>query len=172
MRCCRNYQSQQSEKEATDLLREEKASVEKQVIERTEALSKAKDDISKGWLQIQQEKVRLTASINSLPLGFIMTDVEGNVLTHNPVVTKIFNLITDEWKIAEVFEKIVSKIDLPAHIAKSISDKKQTIINEIQLESKYLRITIVPFDPSSRSNRYCYIGRRYYGSKSSRACTR
>lgn len=136
--------AQQSEKEATDLLREEKASVEKQVIERTEALSKAKDDISKGWLQIQQEKVRLTASINSLPLGFIMTDVEGNVLTHNPVVTKIFNLITDEWKIAEVFEKIVSKIDLPAHIAKSISDKKQTIINEIQLESKYLRITIVP----------------------------
>ncbi len=136
--------AQQSEKDAADLLREEKASVEKQVIERTEALSKAKDDISKGWLQIQQEKVRLTASINSLPLGFLMTDAEGNVLIHNPVVTKIFNLITDEWKIAEVFEKIASKIDLSAHIAQAISEKKQVVINEIQLESKYLKITIVP----------------------------
>lgn len=136
--------SQQAEKEAIELLREEKASVEKQVIERTEALSKAKDDISKGWLQIQQEKVRLTASINSLPLGFIMTDADGNVLIHNPIVTKIFNLVTDEWKIADVFKKIASKIDLSAHISNSIVERKQVVINDIQLESTYLKITIVP----------------------------
>lgn len=125
-------------------LKQEKEGVEKKVIERTKALSRAKDDISKGWLQIQQEKVRLTASINSLPLGFFMTDANLNILIHNPMATKILDLQKDELKITDVVDELGAKADLLSAIKKSMAEKKLLLIDDLQLESKFLKISIVP----------------------------
>ena len=125
-------------------LKQEKEGVEKKVIERTKALSRAKDDISKGWLQIQQEKVRLIASINSLPLGFFMTDANLNILIHNPMATKILDLQKDEVKITDVVDELGAKADLLSAIKKSMAEKKLLLIDDLQLESKFLKISIVP----------------------------
>lgn len=132
------------ERKLTEDLRLEKENVEKTVVERTEALSRAKDEISRGWLQVQQEKARLTASINSLPLGFIMTDVNHNIISHNPVISKIFDVSGEEIKLDDIGEKIKNKFDLVSTIKKSIEEKKIYITDDIQLDSKFLKISTIP----------------------------
>jgi len=60
-------------------LNEEKASVERKVIERTE--------------ELHDEKARLVASINGLDVGFIMTDANDEVILLNPVATRLLSYI-------------------------------------------------------------------------------
>jgi signal transduction histidine kinase/HAMP domain-containing protein len=76
-------------KEKINELHEEKASVEQKVIERTKELN--------------DEKARLEASIDSLNIGFIMTDSSDNIIMLNRIATRLLSYtITPEG---------VSKID-------------------------------------------------------------
>ncbi|MDB5179039.1 MAG: hypothetical protein JWN01_982 [Patescibacteria group bacterium] len=43
-------------------------------------------------VNLQQEKSRLESSINSLPLGFMLTDAAGDIITLNPIMNTLLNL--------------------------------------------------------------------------------
>jgi len=50
------------------------------------------ETVKKRTQELHEEKARLTASINNLPVGFILTDILGNILISNPNASNILNL--------------------------------------------------------------------------------
>lgn len=126
-------------------LKDEKANIEKKVEERTKELRQARDKISEAWFQLQQEKARLTASINSLSLGFIMTDDQNKVMTTNPAVITILGQASGgEWTIEELAEKLEGKIDLLGMCQMAIKTKKWFDEKAIVFQDKHLHLYIAP----------------------------
>jgi len=66
------------ERNLTEALKQEKASVEKKVVEKTK--------------QLREEQARLTASINSLDIGFLMTFLSSDKISYNQALLNILDL--------------------------------------------------------------------------------
>lgn len=135
---------------AGEALKREKENVEAKVVERTRelsekstALNSAKEEISKGWLQLQREKARLSASINSLSLGFIMTDTLGIIITSNPAVSRILGLKNTRFDL-ETVSKSIPKVNLTSQLASAMKNKKTVAIKNIPYNEAYIRILITP----------------------------
>jgi len=127
-------------------LRAEKASVEKKVEDRTHELEDAKSKISEGWLGLQQEKAKLAASINSLSMGFMIIDIEGNTLISNPAIEKIFGVSpSGAWSIKEIAGQL-PEINLAEMVEKSRNERKNFEKKDITLgnSGRFLRIFVSP----------------------------
>jgi PAS domain S-box-containing protein len=131
-------------------LKVEKAGVEKRVVERTKelfdrnnALEEAGKKISEGWMTIQREKARLTASINSLSIGFMMIDQNNSVVVSNAAVIKIMSL-SENFKMQEIIAKFDGQFDLAANCQKCILEKKSIDVGNIVFGSKFLRVFLAP----------------------------
>ncbi|OGM59236.1 hypothetical protein A2892_05165 [Candidatus Woesebacteria bacterium RIFCSPLOWO2_01_FULL_39_10b] len=125
--------------------KEAKAVIERKVEERTRQLRMARDKISQGWLQLQEEKARLTASINNIPLGFFIIDKDHNILILNPSMEEILGRKDFEWDYNSLRDRLkqgkISLEDLCAHCR---TDKSPYGIEEMNFENKILRIISVP----------------------------
>lgn len=116
--------------ELDEKLKLEKASTEQKVTDRTR--------------ELREEQARLTASINSLSLGFLLTDTYNNVLIANPAVEHIFNLRNAAWTLKDIQEALQNSIDLSAQALKTKNEKKMIEIEEIAFKGKFLRMLFSP----------------------------
>ncbi len=128
-----------------------KETIEKKVDERTReitekniALEKAQKQVSEGWIQQQREKARLTASINSLSLGFILTDMEDHIITMNPASQGIIGLSSrpDDLKVIEALLRDV--VDIHKLHEQCHTEQKPIHIESVLYGRKYLRIFLAP----------------------------
>jgi len=128
-----------------------KKTIEKKVEERTReisekniALERAQKQVSEGWIQQQREKARLTASINSLSLGFILTDMEDHIITMNPASQGIIGLSSrpDDLKVVEGLLQGV--VDLHKLNEKCHTEQKPVHIESVLFGRKYLRFFLAP----------------------------
>lgn len=119
--------------------------IEKKVEERTKELKDARDKISEGWLQLQQEKARLTASINNLSLGFVIVDTNHNVVIINPAMEEIVGVKSEDWKFTDlqkVFTNNKLKLDdFCMHCKGKTDDYK---VDGVDFNNKIVRIISVP----------------------------
>lgn len=127
------------------------AIIENKVVERTKALTEAKNQISEAWLLIQREKVRLTASINSLSLGFIMFDTEENVIHLNPTAPKLLKLDHAPSTMSEV-EVLVQ--NLHAKHLECQQTGKQIELPEVEYQNQFLKIFLSPIITSTPTREY------------------
>jgi PAS domain S-box-containing protein len=132
------------EKKLTEELKIEKENIEKKVAERTADLAKAKNEVSRGWMQLQKEKARVVASITSLPLGFVMTDTQNNIVVSNPALEKIFNFTQDKWTLMDIAKQLGGSFDLVKNCQACLIEKKTIDVKDISYGSKFLRIFIAP----------------------------
>ncbi len=95
--------------------------------------------------ELMEEQAKLTASINSLVRGFIMTDTKGNILMTNTVLNQMLGVIRSPWTLVLVQKKLGTGIDLLGIYTRCVTDKKAHILNRVQFGSKYLRVTLNPF---------------------------
>lgn len=125
--------------------KDSKRIIEEKVKERTRELEKARDRISAGWLQLQEEKARLTASINNLPLGFFIIDTSHNILILNPAMEDILDYAPKRWKF-DILAKLLKKssVDLKDLCAHCRGDKNSFGLDEVPYNNKILRIISVP----------------------------
>ncbi len=126
-------------------LAQEKASVERKVIERTKELS--------------ETHARLTASINSLHLGFLMTNDKNEVLIINSMADELIRrfaksqkmaLSGDTLSMAQVEKVFKAGIELQDTIKRSWSDKKPYDFSEIRLAEHYVHTFIAPVVESGK----------------------
>ena len=125
--------------------KESKAIIEQKVEERTHQLKEARDKISKGWLQLQQEKARLTASINNLPLGFFIIDRDHKIVIMNSAMKEILDSPRKNWTfktLAARFEG--TDIDLGRLCAHCRDDASSYKLDEVDYDGKILRVISVP----------------------------
>ncbi|OGV91427.1 hypothetical protein A3A66_00025 [Microgenomates group bacterium RIFCSPLOWO2_01_FULL_46_13] len=111
------------EKEAKDI-------IERKVVERT--------------IELYQEKAKLTSSINSLTLGFLIIDATGTVVLTNPALTKILNLDVKNLTLEAVQTKLGAALDLIGQCDKCIKEAKAQEIKEVIWGNKFLKIFLAP----------------------------
>jgi PAS domain S-box-containing protein len=125
--------------------KESRAMVEHEVEERTSQLQEAKDRISEGWLQLQQEKIKLTASINALPIGFFLLDAGHNIVVSNDVLAGILEISRGDINYEKVFGVLGAVIkdvkNICAHCRGNYTNYEAT---DIKYKNKVLRVFSVP----------------------------
>lgn len=94
--------------------------------------------------QLVQEQARFKASVDSLSLGFIMTDDQDKVITFNPAVEKIFGPDNKELTIHQLAQEFRESLDLQQLLHKSRDEKKIININEASYKGKAVRLLIAP----------------------------
>jgi signal transduction histidine kinase len=132
------------EKEEKNIIEETVASRTKEISEKNDALEKAQKEISQGWLQAQREKARLTASINSLPIGFVLTDKDNAVFMINSATKKILNITTDVYHTDSLQEYLGESCKLTDLLRQTQDTKAIIKQNDILIGTNYINITIVP----------------------------
>jgi len=129
-------------KENIHELNQEKANVEHKVIERTE--------------ELHDEKARLEASIDSLDVGFIMTDSSDNIIMLNRVATRLLSYTvtpegvskidttTGEWTTDLVDEKMGSDFPFKANLAKAKALDLPNEKKELLYSGRIFRVFMAP----------------------------
>src|SRR3989338_11437601 len=88
--------------------------------EKLDALQKARNQLSRDWLSEEREKSRLTAAVDSLPVGFMMVDDYQKLIKKNPAVDKILGTCdSGEWTISAIQAKIGPAYDFCLDCGKS-----------------------------------------------------
>lgn len=133
-------------RELEEALKAEKEGVERKVEERTVQLKQAQEEVSRGWLQMRQEKAKLTASINSLSSGFIVTDINNQIVLMNPAVDQILGkpAVGGEWTLKEMAERFKAIVKLEQECQRCMRERRVFEKREIVYGSKFLRLFIGP----------------------------
>src|SRR3989344_1093936 len=113
---------------------------EKEIIKKT---------VEERTLQVRQEQAKLTASIQSLPVGFMIIDRDENILAINAVAKKILDLKNEDPTSRQICEKFTPVLDLRKMQEKSLADKKALELKDIALGKKALRILLSPISLSA-----------------------
>lgn len=125
-------------KKKTIELAREKAGVEQKVRERTAELS--------------EERARLSASINSLKLGYIMTGQHGEIQVMNQAAHKLLERlavtqdkdIPQNWRLTDVQDVFKAGTDIMDPIRRIQSQRQPLEIKEMQLAGRYVYVFIAP----------------------------
>ena len=141
----------QNERKYQEELIKEKENVERIVEERTKelkdktnALKSANDKVSIGWHAIQKEKATLAASIRSLPLGFILTDKENNLITVNDTAKKLLKFNDEMINLVDIEKIFVINFNLLQMIDSLKTNLKLIDIKEATLGNRNIHISLVP----------------------------
>jgi PAS domain S-box-containing protein len=123
-------------KQAEAALEAEKAGVEHKVIERTHELAAA--------------QAQLTASINSLPLGYIRFDDGGAVLATNPSAHQILRLTGQTCTLATL-SKMLGGFDLAGLVHSCLEHHQSHEVKELEVGARFLRLYVAPIAGERRA---------------------
>jgi PAS domain S-box-containing protein len=131
--------------------KQSRSAIEQQVIERTRelqdkntALVSAKEEISRGWLQIQMEKARLLASVNSITIGFLMLDATGKTLIKNPAVEKAIGVKSDYSNIDSMDQLLGPAFALKQKFTKCVEERAPANDPNVNFNNKFFRLFMAP----------------------------
>jgi PAS domain S-box-containing protein len=117
--------------------------IERKVLERT--------------AQLQQEKAKLSASIENMPVGFLMTDISGNLLVVNSLAHKMLG-VKDDLEAYETLRKVLKgKVDIPTYLRECNENTKAFINRDVGLpDGRFIKIFLAPIlTQSSVTRRKC-----------------
>lgn len=102
------------------------------------------DTVKSRTKELDEERTRLEASINSLNIGFIMTDDKQAILTMNKPARQIFDIQATDTTLDTIQEKLKDRFDIAAYLTKTLTTRAVTEIKEIEHENKFLHIYMAP----------------------------
>jgi PAS domain S-box-containing protein len=128
----------------TQELAREKSSVEQKVVDRTRELS--------------EEHAKLTASINSLKLGYVMTGVDDAFQIMNPSSKVLLRRLADskkvsitgDWGMQSLHSIFGSITDLPALVKRALTEQKSFELKEVRIAEWYIHVFIAPVTESGK----------------------
>lgn len=121
-----------------------------EITEKNEALQKARDEISQGWFELQAEKARLTASIASISLGFILTDTNEHIVMINPASARILELHEEAKQFSQIESILKNSCDLHMLHLECESERRTIEVQDVIFGNKYLRIFLAPILSSAK----------------------
>lgn len=99
--------------------------------------------------QFKEEQARFQASITNLPLGYLMTTVEGTIFAMNDTFKQILQLSSAVTTVSDI-DKLYPSLNLSVQI-KSSMDQKKKIMTENGFGEKFLHVFISPILISEQS---------------------
>lgn len=143
----------EDERRLEEDLKNEKKNVEKKVLERTKQLRNANEEINKGWLQIQQEKSKLLASIEALLKAYVMFDLDGNIILTNHNLEELFGKTNGVWTLPKLQEKLGASFDLVNNYKKCLETKERLLFKDQSFGARFLEIRISPVFEDKTQNK-------------------
>lgn len=125
-------------------LRLEKESVEEKVQERTQELQQAQEELKEAMVRQLEGKARLTASIHSVSLGFVVTGLSREVLLFNHAVNELLGASEEGWTWEILKSRFEGTVDLDSMYDECLREVKEIVVNEVTLGDKYLRLNLTP----------------------------
>lgn len=120
----------EDDKKLEEALKAEKEGVEKKIIERT--------------LELSNTKAKLDSSIENLPLGFLMIDVEENLVIDNSLAKEILGGKDEKSNFAILKKILKGKVDLKEYIKNCGLDKKRLVFSDIEIKGRYFQFLLSP----------------------------
>jgi len=117
-------------KELEVQLKEEKGGVEKKVEERT--------------AELQKEKAKLDSSIENLPVGYMMIDVNEKVIVANPLVSKMLGEKSELLMLEKLKVVLKDKFDLDHYIKSCDGETKSVTFPDLEIDGRYVQILLSP----------------------------
>ena len=140
-----------AEKKLAEQALKEKDIIAKQVEERTKelseknaALSAAKEEIGRGWFQLQSEKARLLASVNSISIGFLMFDNFGQLVIKNPVIEEILGKDKNHEDVESIDKFLGKDFLIKQNFNKCLEEKAPVNKQDIGFNGKFFRMFMAP----------------------------
>ena len=113
--------------------------------QKIDALQKARNQLSRDWLSEEREKSRLTAAVDSMPVGFMMVDDYQKLIKKNPAVDKILgDCDSGEWTVSAIQAKIGPAYDFAGDVVRSYRERIQIGPKDVSFGSKLLRYYMSP----------------------------
>ncbi len=136
--------NEQTMRARADLFAKQNAELEK--LEEALQLEKrsVEDKVEKRTSELNEEKARLLASINSIPHGFMVTDNDDNVIMTNNKMESIFGVKKVEWRLNDLRDFLSGTVNFLKFYGLVKTSKKPHLIKDIDLERKFLEIYIAP----------------------------
>ena len=104
-----------------------------------------KEKVRERTRQLKEEQARLLASINNLPLGFFIIDLNHNVVIINPAMQEILDSERKKWSFEELKEHFKKEsIDFEQFCVHCREGASLLGIDEVPYGNKILRILSVP----------------------------
>lgn len=94
--------------------------------------------------ELNDEKSRLLASINSLDMGFAIVDDSGLVIVNNPSLLSILGFTENIKDIDDISQRLKMKLGLKKRLDFCKEKKCVVEIKEITFEAKFLRVFLTP----------------------------
>ncbi len=110
--------------------KEVKETIERTVEERTQ--------------ELRQEQARLTASINSLVVGFILTSPTGDIITKNPASVSILEVEKTVGSLGDIEKKVAGAIHIQELHERAQKEGKSMDVKNIEFKGKYLELFVAP----------------------------
>lgn len=113
---------------------------------RLKLLREARDNVSRGYFQIEREKSRLTSAINGLPWGLLVTDAEFNNVVANGALATILGPppLGGEWALPQLAERFRPGLDLEAEVKGVLQASQPFEAKALEDKEKFLRLLIEP----------------------------
>lgn len=112
---------------------------------------KVEDEVQEKTKELREEQARLLASIHSLSFGFIIADIQGNILLQNPAITSILGAENKLTLMADVAALFGKNFDITSTCTRCVSEKTIIRAEDVSYGSKYLRVSFVPIFFSKES---------------------
>jgi PAS domain S-box-containing protein len=100
--------------------------------------------VEERTLQLKEEQARLTASINSLEMGFILTDIDGGIISKNPAASSLLNLPWGTKTLADMDAAIKASFTLVDLQNKARNEHKPVDKRNVSLGGKFIDVFVAP----------------------------
>ncbi len=115
------------------------------------------DTVINRTQKLDEERARFLASINSLPVGFIMTDAQNNILTFNPAMQGILS-VSD----ADHLDRIQAQLASNESFIRQLMDNSQKVLqsheplhmHNVSANKRLYRVFISPVTTEPKPNQH------------------
>lgn len=94
--------------------------------------------------ELVEERARFLSSIKSLHVGFLVIDLNSDVVVANQAVERIFGFERGRWGMKDVAAALAGSFDIAAKCHECIVSRKAADFKDISYGAKFLRIFITP----------------------------
>lgn len=120
----------EDERVLEDALKHEKEGIERKVLDRTR--------------ELEGEKARLLASINSLNVGYVLTDTEGSIIASNDLMHAIFSLHGELLTVESIDDRLGASFDLRLRFRACIAENAKIVEKNISMGGSILDMHLIP----------------------------
>lgn len=136
----KNKESEDNKRAMLNLLDDAKALEEELIAQKASVEAKVNDRTR----ELSEEKAKLTASINSLEIGFTLVDSNGKIVTINSAMRHILGIEKEVQNISEIEEYLAHQVNIVGYQDKTKKEAKSQRIPDVTIGTKHIDLFIAP----------------------------